>query len=338
MSLLKVLVLVHQDCVPPEGATPETADWAHWKTEFYVKKALQQLGHRFVIFGVSDQLNDLQKQIQEFRPSIVFNLLEEFNGEPSFDSHVVAMLELLGVPYTGCNPHGLALGRNKALSKKVLNYHNIPTPGFFTAELHRQPKVPSHLKYPLIVKSLSEEASLGISQKSVVHNAKDLEKRMAFIHSSLGTSALVEEFVPGRELYVGVVGNRNLKVFHPWELSFGDLAQKGHGIATRNVKFNKKYSQKHGIKRGAAQGLSPLLLKRIERMSREVYRALNLSGYARLDFRLSESGQLYFLEANPNAELAHGECLANAAQHAGVVYSQLITKILSLGLNYEQAA
>ncbi len=338
MNPLKVLVLVHRDCVPPEGATVKTADWAHWKTEFYVKKTLKKLGHQVHILPVSDQLEDLQNAIVEFQPDVAFNLLEEFQGEPHFESHVAAFLELSGVPYTGCNPQGLSLGRDKATSKKILQYHGIPTPGFYTVPIGRKGNKADTLQFPLIVKSLSEEASLGISQDSVVSNEKDLAKRVQFIHEHIGTSALVEEYVEGREVYVGVIGNKKLKVFKPWELNFGGLKQAGHAIATRNVKFNKKYSEKHQIKRQQARNLAPMVQRKIENLSRDIFKALKMSGYVRLDFRITEDGQVYFLEANPNPELANRECFANGAKASGVGYPSLIQKILSLALSYQSAA
>lgn len=338
MGQMKVMVLVHRDCVPPEGATMKLADWAHWKTEFYVKKALLKLGHKISILPVSDDLGFLQKAVLDFQPNIVFNLLEEFQNEPEFESHVAAFLELMGVPYTGCNPQGLSLGRDKALSKKILSYHGIPTPKFFTVEQGKKVKKPDYLDYPLIVKSLNEEASLGISQSSIVDTESALKKRVKFIHESIFTPALVEEYIPGREIYVGVLGSKNPTVLHPWELEFGDLNSDGHPIATRKVKFSKNYSLKKGIKRGAARNLSPMVLQKIQNLSRDIFKALKLSGYARLDFRITDSGEVIFLEANPNAELANKECLANAAHHSGISYEELISRILRLGLAYRQAA
>lgn len=338
MSPMKVLVLVHPACVPPRGATIKMADWADWKTEFYVKKTLRKLGHQVYVYGASDDLGELKQVIDEFDPHIIFNLLEEFQGEPSFESHVVSFLELLGIPYTGCNPQGLAMGRDKALTKKILNFHGIKTPGFFTVDIKRNFSIPKDLNFPMIVKSLNEEASLGISQDSIVHSEEKLRKRIEFIHQKIGTAALVEEYIDGRELYVGVVGNKQIKVLSPWELHFGDLNEEAYPIATRNVKFNKKYCEKYEIKRGLARQLQPALMKEIESLSRKAYKALKLSGYARIDLRISSAGEIYFLEANPNAELANKECLANAARHSGIPYDELIAKILRLGLSYKQVA
>ncbi len=338
MSELKVLVLVHPSCVPPLGATPQKADWANWKTEFYIKKSLRRLGHKAIFCGVSDDVNELKAAIDFHSPQIVFNLLEEFKGKAGFDAHVVSYLELLGIPYTGCNPSGLLLGRDKALAKKIVSYHDLLTPQFFTIEQQKNFSLPSDLKYPLIVKSLVEEASLGISQDSIVDNEEKLRERIEFIHNKIDTAALVEEYIEGRELYVGVIGNKQLKVLPPWELKFGDLKEKGHAIATRNVKFNKAYCEKYSIKKGIAKNLNPFTERKIENMAKEAYKALKLTGYARIDLRLTENEEVYFLEANPNAELAEGECLANAAHNSDLKYDQLISKIMSLGLSYQSAA
>jgi D-alanine-D-alanine ligase len=172
----------------------------------------------------------------------------------------------------------------------------------------------------------------------VVHNQKELEVRVGFIHQNLQTPALVEQYIEGREFYVGVLGHKKLTVFHPWELVFGQLTEKGYPIATRNVKFSKEYSAKKQIKRQAARGLSPHVLRRVTKTSREIYRALKLSGYARLDFRLTSEGQLFFLEANPNPELAKGECFANAARYSGWSYEQVIAKIIRLSSSSGQIA
>lgn len=338
MSELKVLTLVHQQCVPPENATVTQADWAQWKTEFYVKKTLKKLGHKVQFYGVTDDLGELKKAIDDFAPDIVFNLLEEFQGEPSFESHVVSFLEMMGVAYTGCNPQGLSVGRDKALTKKILKYHGIQTPEFFSVDLKAKTPKPHSLQYPLIVKSISEEASLGISQDSVVHKDETLHKRVEFIHNTIGTGALVEEYIEGRELYVGVIGNKRVEVFAPWELHFGDLQKNAYPIATRNVKFSKKYCEKHQISRGPALGISQRVANQIDEQCREAYAALKLSGYARIDLRLTESLEIYLLEVNPNAELANRECLANAAHHSGMSYDRLIAKILSLGLSYRKAS
>ena len=338
MSSLKVLTLVHLSMVPPQKASAEEVAWADWKTEYYVQKALRDLGHKVKVLGLDDDLRLLQSEIDDFKPDIVFNLLEEFAGEAVFDQNIVSFLELVGVPYTGCNPQGLTMGRDKAVTKKILNYHGILTPQFQVARQVGAIEEPTGMSYPMIVKSLLEEASLGISQDSVVKSFPKLAERVEFIHNSLGTPALIEEYIPGREIYVGVLGNQTIDVLPPWELDFGDLSKEAYPIATRRVKFNEKYVSKHGIRRGPAKGLSRKLLREINELCQKAFIALRLSGYARMDLRVTEAGEIYFLEVNPNPELARGEDLANAAQHAGLTYKSLIERILTLGLARDSAA
>ncbi|MCB0379520.1 MAG: hypothetical protein KDD33_13595 [Bdellovibrionales bacterium] len=336
MNRLKVLVLVHESCVPPKGATVKQADWAIWKTEFYVIRALKKLGHEVRVLGVYGELDPIKWHIESHKPDIVFNLLEEFQGLPSFESHIVSFLELMGIPYTGCNPQGLSIGRDKALAKKILNYHDIATPQFCVVRKGQKASL-NNLRFPVIVKSLVEEASMGISQSSVVTSLEKLQERVQFIHENIQTDAIIEEYVDGRELYVSVLGHNRLKVLPPWELFFGDLGEQGKAIATWNVKFSKSYCEKHGITRGAAK-LDEFTMKRISKLCKTAYIALKFSGYARMDIRLTSQGKIYFIEANPNAELAKGECMANAARHKGQSYDKLIKEILSLALFNKKAA
>ena len=338
MSGLKVLTLVHESLVPPKKASAKEVAWADWKTEYTVCRALSDLGHDVSVVGVSDDLAHLQERIREIQPDIIFNLLEEFNGEPLYDQNIVSLLELLEVPYTGCCPQGLTLGRDKAVAKKILDYHGIPTARFQVFPMDRKFKTSRDLRFPMIVKSLIEEASLGISQDSVVRSEKRLRQRVEFIHRTLATDALVEEYIPGRELYVGVLGNDRKEVLPIWELEFGDLGKKSLPIATQRLKFNKDYCQKHGVRRGPARNIAPSVRKEIEDLCLKAYGALRLNGYARMDLRLTPEGEIYFLEVNPNPELARGEDLANAAQHAGISYSELIGRIIELGLSWNKVA
>jgi D-alanine-D-alanine ligase len=168
----------------------------------------------------------------------VFNLMEAFAGVTTFDQNVVSYLELLRLPYTGCNPRGLVLARDKALSKKLLAYHRIRVPEFAVVRPGRKPVLPKRLTFPMIVKSVFFEASAGISQASVVENHEQLARRVSFIHEKLGTAAIVEQFVDGRELYIGVVGNETLEVFPVWEMSFDRMPDNRWKIATERVKWS----------------------------------------------------------------------------------------------------
>jgi D-alanine-D-alanine ligase len=280
--------------------------------------------------GAGEDLGVVRKAIEEYRPDIVFNLLEDFHNVAVFDQNIVSYLELLRIPYTGCNPRGLLLARDKALSKQLLAFHRVPAPEFMLCRRGRKPRRPKRLQFPLIVKSLTQEASAGISQASVVDSDEKLAERVAFIHKTLGTDAITERYIDGRELYVGVVGNERLQVFTIWELFFTKMPDEAWRIATDRVKWNRSYQKRRGIKTGPAE-LPDDLAARIRHLSKRVYRTLGLSGYARIDFRLSEDGKVYVLEANPNPQLAYGEDFAESAEHAGVSYNALLQRIVNLG-------
>src|SRR4051812_40541380 len=274
--------------------------------EYDVIETLREIGHEVRVLGIHDDLGRIRTTVEEFKPHIVFNLMEAFADVTTFDQNVVSYLELLHLPYTGCNPRGLILARDKALSKKLLAYHRIPVPEFTVVRPGRKPVLSKKLTFPLIVKSLFFEASAGISQASVVENAEQLARRVTFIHENLGTAAIVEQFIDGRELYVGVVGNERLDVFPVWEMSFAQMPDNRWKIATERVKWSTQYQKKHGIMTDKA-ALEPVDTERIQRVAKRAYRALDLSGYARIDIRMDGAGRLFVLEANPNPNLAYGE-------------------------------
>jgi D-alanine-D-alanine ligase len=284
---------------------------------------------------VLDSLTELRTTIADWKPDIVFNLLEEFDGIVTYDQHVVAFLELLRQPYTGCNPRGLLLSRDKPLSKQLLTYHRIPTPQFFVARKGIKFRPPKKLKYPLFVKSTSEDASLGIAQASVVEDEAKLKERVEFVHEQVKSDALVEEFIEGRELYVGVFGNERLTRLPVWEMVFGSMPDSLAAIATRKVKWDKKYQGKYGITTRAAEDLPPQVITQLDKLSRRIYRALGLTGYARMDFRVSAEGQVYVLEANANPNLEAEEDFAQSARAAGIVYDDLLARLMTLGLAYQ---
>ena len=334
MRKLRILVLMHKELVPPEDAAQYDVVHSDWRTEFDVMKGLRKLGHEVHLLGMGDELRGIRDAISEWDPHIVFNLLEDFHGVPIFDQNVVAYLELLRIPYTGCNPRGLLLARDKALSKEVLAYHRIPVPTFSVFRMGQAVRRPKRLAFPVIVKSLTKEASAGISQASVVADDDKLKDRVKFIHQSVGTDAIVERYIPGRELYVGVMGNQRLQVFPIWEMFFDEMQGAAWPIATDRAKWSHGYQIKHGIATGEADDLSDETAARIQHVCRRVYRTLGLSGYARMDLRLDPDDNVYVLEANPNPQLADGEDLASSAQVAGLEYGALLQRIISLGLRW----
>lgn len=330
MKRTRVLVLLHPEQVPPDSIKGYSEqDILAFKTGYDIVNTLRKARHEVRVLGVQHELRPIRAEIDSFQPDIVFNLLEEFHGEPAYDQNVASYLELIRIPYTGCNPRGLMLSRGKDLSKKLLHYHRIPVPAFAVFPMRKKIRRPARLPFPLIIKSLSEDASLGIAQKSIVDTDDKLQERVTFIHEKIGTAAIAEQYIDGRELYVGVIGNDRMRVLPIWELYFGDAASK---IATAKVKFDVKYQEERGILQGPATDLAPEVYKRIQNLTRRICRTLELDGYARVDFRLSAEGIPYFLEANPNPEIARHEVFAEAAAFDGMTYSEMIRRIVALGI------
>ena len=335
MKRRRILLMTHELLVPPqsiEGLSEKDIDL--FRTENHVQTTLQDLGHDVRVIGIWDRLSELRETIRDWKPHVVFNLLEDFSGIAAYDQHVVAFLEMIRQRYTGCNPRGLMLSRDKVLTKQVLAWHRVATPAFQLFPFGKRFVEPKKLKFPLFVKSATEDASAGIAQASIVSDMASLRERVTFIHDRVHSDALVEEYIDGRELYIGVLGNTRLKVLPVWELNFGTMAEAQSGIATQRMKRDRKYQEKHGITTGPAQGLSDSEVSRFVRLAKRIYRALHLSGYARLDFRMRADGTLFLLEANANPALTEGEDLAESAKAIGIDYDALIARIVNLGISY----
>ena len=245
MRRLRILVLMHPDFVPPDSTDGYTArEINEWKTEYDVVSTLRAAGHDVRPLGVQEEIKPVRDEIEGFKPHVVFTLLEQFHDEPIYDQHVASYLELMQIPYTGCNPRGLILARGKDLSKTLVHYRRIAVPAFAVFPMRRKVKRPARLALPLIVKSLNEDGSRGISQASVVDTDEKLAERVAFIHERIGTAAIAEQYIEGRELYVGVLGNKRLRVLPVWELKFGTMG--GQAIATEKVKHDPGYQERVG--------------------------------------------------------------------------------------------
>jgi D-alanine-D-alanine ligase len=330
-----VLVLVHEDLVPPEhldGSTPQEV--ATWRTEYDVCHQLRELGHDVRVLGVQTDLGVIRSAIDEHRPHLAFNLLEEFHNVSVYDQHVVSYLELMKTPYTGCNPRGLMLSHDKALCRKILSFHRVPGPRFAVFPMDRKIKRPKRLDFPLFVKSAVEDASLGISQASVVYDEEKLFERVRFIHERVGTDALVEEYIDGRELYVSVIGNDRLQTFPVLEMDFGKLPADAPRIATAKIKWDEEYQDRIDVTVARAKNLPDGAEARIERVAKRVYRILGMSGYARIDMRLDAAGNAHIIEVNANPDLAADDLFAETAALAGIDYPALIHRIVGLGLRY----
>jgi D-alanine-D-alanine ligase len=330
---LRVLLLTHQNFKMPEDITKlEPKEIADWKTEYEIATALGKLGHETHILADVEEMKVLRETLLSWKPDIVFNQLEEFLGQNIYVPYVLGYFELLHQPFTGCNPASLVLTDSKPMTKKILAFHRIPVPHFVNFPRDRNIKRPARLRFPLIVKSAVEHSSLGIAQASVVTSDEKLKERVEFIHETLQTDAMAEEYIEGRELYMAVLGNNRLVTFPPWELHFGNLPEGTPRIATAKIKWDLDYQKKIGIKTELAQNLPNGVAARMAQLCKRVYRILGFNGYARLDFRLAEDGRIYLMEPNPNPDLGRDEDFAKSAQVAGVEYEDLIQRVLNLGL------
>jgi len=321
--------------IPPESLDGvENKESEEWRTEYDVVTTLRGMGHEVRPVGVGSELGPILEAVKEYKPHVAFNLLEEFDGYPLFDQHVFSYLELNKQKYTGCNPRGLTLTHDKALAKKILAYHRIHSPRFAVFPANRKVQRPNRLRFPLFVKSLSDEGSVGIAQASIVRDDEKLKERVNFIHRQNETPAIAEEYIEGREIYVGVIGNERLQAYTPWELIMPNLPDGAANIATGKVKGDVKYQKKVGLVTQPAV-IEEEAKEEFERLSKRVYRILGLSGYARIDYRLTQGGRMYVLEVNPNPQIAHQEDFADSAEHCGLTYEALLQKIVTLGISYD---
>jgi len=303
------------------------------KTEAGVLKALAELGYPAAHLAIFDNLDLLTQKIESFRPNVIFNLADQFNNNRAFDQNIVAFLAMHGLAFTGCGSSGLTLCKHKGISKKILGYHRIHVPEFVTIARGKRIARPKRLKFPILVKPLKEEASLGISQASFVETDDQFKERVQFIHEKYDNDVIAEEYIEGRELYVSILGNHRLQVFPIRELLFKEVPPDEPKIATYRAKWDEEYRKRWGLQNRFAQGLDPAVLRDIEETCKRIYHLLTIDGYARIDLRVTPDNKVYFIEANPNPILATDEDFAQSALKASVPYPQLIERIIRLGLN-----
>ncbi|MFH1505056.1 MAG: ATP-grasp domain-containing protein [Candidatus Omnitrophota bacterium] len=334
---MKVLLIFDSPYAKPRGyGYKEEFESLDWGTESDVYKALLTLGHDTKLLGLHKDIGILLEEVKESKPDVVFNLADVFNQKSNLDKNVAAVLEMLELPYTGASPAGLLICGDKALSKKILNFHKIRVPYFYTFRKGCKVWLSKRFKLPLIVKPLCEEASRGISQASVVDNSEALAERVRFIHESMQADAIVEEYIEGRELYVSVLGNKNLKVLPFREMRFGELGEDELRVATYKAKWDYDYREKKGIKNVFASKLPNGLADKINDTCKRAYRALDMNCYARFDIRISADSKIYILEANANPCLDQYDEVGQSAEKAEISYEKLIQKIITLALKKEK--
>lgn len=300
------------------------------KTEAHVRQALLHLGHEVTPFGIHDELELLIETLKTGAFDLVFNLCEAFRNERKLEPNIVSLFEMLDVRFTGSSSKGLRLCKDKGLTKEILGFHRIRTPRFVVAKKSRPLRSLKKFQFPAFIKPLQLESSEGISQYSFASNEKEALSRMQYIHERLGVDAIIEEYIEGRELYVGVIGNEKLTVLPPRELFFREIPDGEPKFATFRAKWDEEYRKKWGISSGNAAHLSPELQKRLQEVCKRIYRLLQIRGYGRIDLRLKENGEIYFIEANPNPSIAKDEDFALSAQKSGISYDETINKIITL--------
>src|SRR5712671_6636916 len=303
-----------------------------WKTEADVMKAFNSLGYPAEHLAIFDEVDLVRQKLETFAPDVLFNLVEQFKNNPGFDQNIVSLLEMQGVPFTGCGATGLTLCKHKGISKKILGHHGIPTPNFVVIPRGQRIGGPRQLKFPILVKPVKDEASYGISRASFVQNEEQFRERIAFIHEKHSSDAIAEEYIDGRELYVSIMGNTRLTVFPIRELVFREVPPNEPKIATYKAKWDEEYRKRWGLQNQFPEDLAPALIAEIEDVCKRIYRLLTIEGYARIDLRLTSDNKIYFIEANPNPILAEDEDFAQGAAKAGLAYPQLIDRIIGIGM------
>ncbi len=299
--------------------------------EYQVAEALREKGHEILLIGIHSDPREILNRCADWKPDLVMNCVEGFRNDDHLDYLFPALLEAGGDRYTGSPPIGLLVSRDKAMSKKILSYHGIRVPGFATWQVGETIEAaPAELRFPLIVKPLSADASAGIAQASVVDGLDALRERVEFVHQRFAQPAIAEEFIPGRELYASVVGNGDtLEILPLTELVFDkEKTEPEERIATQSAKWDEPYRKRKGIRNVFARPVSAAAREAIDRICNTAFRALWLRDYARIDLRLTEEGEIWVLEANANPFLSLGHEIANAAEKAGMEYPAFIQRLV----------
>ena len=300
-------------------------------TEYHVIETLRELEHNVSVLGADKNVEEMIRGLKKYEPELIFNLTEHLAGDRKFDKNIASFIEMLGIPFTGAGSTGLLLTRDKRLCKQLLSLHRIRVPKYVFFPFNKSVKLPKTLKFPFVVKPVLEDSSEGISNASIVENEEALRDRVQFVHDGWKQGAIAEEYIDGREFYVGVIGNKKLQVLPIRECSFNFEGNEGPRLATYRVKWNAEYRKKWKITFGFAD-LETHILKKIERTCKKVFKILQLKDYARIDIRLTPEGDIYILEANANPDIGYGDEFAESAERAGISYQELIQQIINYAL------
>jgi len=302
--------------------------------EYQVGRALEEKGHEVLLVGVHDDPREVLDRCAEWKPELVMNCAESFRGESRLDHLFPALLEAGGYRYSGSPPLALQVSRDKAISKQILAYHGVKVPGFVTYRTNEEVTGEPTLRFPLIVKPLSADASEGIAQASVVEDVAALTERVAFVHGRFEQPAIAEEFIVGRELYVSMLGNhQSLELLPLTEMVFDkEKNTPEERFATQSAKWDEAYRRRKGVRNVFARPVSAAAKEMIDSICRTAFHSLWLRDYARIDVRLTTDDEVWVLEANANPFISRGHEIANAAEKAGMSYPDFIQRIVDEAL------
>jgi D-alanine-D-alanine ligase len=291
-------------------------------------QALTKLGYEPTYMVLDGRIQSLAA-VGRTNGDLIFNLTESYAGDDTKDMNIAAYLDLLGCEYTGAGPHALYLAQDKALAKKIFAFHGIRTPYFATS--YRGKLDHSHdISFPLIVKPTSEDGSIGIDASSVVGSVKELMEKIHYIHEEFDAPALIEEYIEGREIYAAILGNENPEALPMVELDLSKLPEGTPRIAGKEVKWETETEAYKVTKSAPVEDLDEEMVKKLSDTAIAAYQALKLRDYGRIDMRLTEKGDVYVIEANPNPWLSTGAEFVMAARKAGKTYNQLVGEIVDL--------
>jgi D-alanine-D-alanine ligase len=297
-----------------------------------VGAVLRKQKHQVSVLPVHADPKKLINGLARRKPDLVFNLLEEFGDDPAGNISATALLDLLGYHYTGCSAGDCYLGQDKALAKKLLAYENILYPRFAVFSQDKDFETGGNLRMPMFVKPLAQDASVGIGKKSLVRDATSLMQRVAAIHKECNDAALAEEFIDGREFFVGVLGNQEAIALPPLEADFSALPEGATRVYDRNAKWEPTSVEYGAIKTRLADDLPDELRAKLQKVSLEAYRALRVRDYGRVDLRMTDTGDIYVLEVNASCYLEKNDEFSMAAKAGGIAYDELIRRIVELAV------
>ncbi len=296
-----------------------------------VARALRKAGHKTSVLGGHGDVKKLITGLGRRKPDLVFNLMETFGDSQLGAVGVVGLLDLLGLPYTGGGPGEFYLQEDKGLAKKLLAYEKVLCPDFAVFSRDADFETGGNLRPPFFVKPLRMDASIGIDAKSLVHTVRELMERVAFIHEQVHDSALAEEYVEGREFYVGVLGNQEPTAFPPIEMDFSGMPDGAPHVLDAKAKWDEESAEYKGSKAVLAD-VPDELRARLKKVALDAYRALRVRDYGRVDLRLTEAGEIYVIEVNASCYLEQSGEFATAAKAGGLDYPALVNRIAELAL------